>query len=197
MDRRKALQRLTSITVAPLLIHIDSPLSAAQNGHTHPPAPSIGTAEDWVPLFLNENQIEAVAALAERIIPETDTLGAAAALAHQHIDYELSRREIVEQRRFLKGLEGLEGRSRRLFHAEFVALTEKQQIEILTGLVNSEQAIEPGWTEKDFFLQVKSLTIRAYYSSEIGLMQELGYRGNTFSSEFPGCRHLPHLNSGK
>ena len=40
---------------------------------------------------------------------------------------------------------------------------------------------------KDFFETVKGLTIDAYYSTEIGLVQELGYQGNTYLDEFPGC----------
>lgn len=34
---------------------------------------------------------------------------------------------------------------------------------------------------------MKKLTISAYYSSEIGLLKELGYKGNQVLSEFPSC----------
>jgi hypothetical protein len=43
-----------------------------------------------------------------------------------------------------------------------------------------------------FFKTLKDMTIDGYYSSEIGLIQELGYKGNTFLAEFPGCQHPEH-----
>jgi hypothetical protein len=36
------------------------------------------------------------------------------------------------------------------------------------------------------------MTVEAYYSTEIGLAQELGYQGNSYLREFPGCQHEEH-----
>ena len=35
----------------------------------------------------------------------------------------------------------------------------------------------------------KDLTIDHYYATEVGLVKELGYQGNTYLAEFPGCEH--------
>jgi hypothetical protein len=43
-----------------------------------------------------------------------------------------------------------------------------------------------------FFQAMKSLTIGGYYSSEIGMMQELGDDGQMFLLEFKGCTHPEH-----
>jgi hypothetical protein len=41
-----------------------------------------------------------------------------------------------------------------------------------------------------FFVTLKQMTLVGYYSSEIGIHQELEYQGNTFVYEFPECtRH--------
>jgi hypothetical protein len=47
-------------------------------------------------------------------------------------------------------------------------------------------------TDSGFFQTMKDLTIDGYYSSEQGLVQELGFKGNTFRASFPGCTHLEH-----
>jgi hypothetical protein len=38
-----------------------------------------------------------------------------------------------------------------------------------------------------FFRLVKNLTADGYYTSRVGLLQELGYSGNTALATFPGC----------
>jgi Gluconate 2-dehydrogenase subunit 3 len=43
-----------------------------------------------------------------------------------------------------------------------------------------------------FFRLIKDLTIDGYYSSRSGLVEELGWHGNTFLSEFKGCTHPEH-----
>jgi hypothetical protein len=43
-----------------------------------------------------------------------------------------------------------------------------------------------------FFEWMKSLTIDGYYSSKEGLVQELGWNGNTYLPEFKGCTHPEH-----
>lgn len=38
-----------------------------------------------------------------------------------------------------------------------------------------------------FFVTLKQMTVNGYYSSEIGIHQDLRYQGNTYMAEFPGC----------
>jgi hypothetical protein len=42
---------------------------------------------------------------------------------------------------------------------------------------------------------IKSMTADAYYTSQIGLVQELGYKGNTVLASFPGCDHPEHIGA--
>jgi hypothetical protein len=44
----------------------------------------------------------------------------------------------------------------------------------------------------DFFKAIKGLTITGYYTSEIGMKQELGDDGQLFFLEYPGCTHPQH-----
>ncbi len=36
------------------------------------------------------------------------------------------------------------------------------------------------------------MTVDGYYTSKIGIHQDLEYKGNTAISEFPGCTHAEH-----
>ena len=41
--------------------------------------------------------------------------------------------------------------------------------------------------EVQFFLELKRLTVRGYYTSKIGIHDELEYKGNRILTEFVGC----------
>ena len=40
--------------------------------------------------------------------------------------------------------------------------------------------------EEMFFVELKSRVVQAYYTSEIGIKQEMEYKGNTYLAEFVG-----------
>jgi len=40
-----------------------------------------------------------------------------------------------------------------------------------------------------FFITLKQMTLVGYYSSEVGIHQDLEYQGNTFVYDFPECTH--------
>jgi hypothetical protein len=50
----------------------------------------------------------------------------------------------------------------------------------------AERETKPEKAEDLFFVELKSRVVDAYYTSEIGIKQELEYRGNTFQAEFAG-----------
>jgi hypothetical protein len=67
-----------------------------------------------------------------------------------------------------------------------VEAPEPAQIKVLQSLVPKKAH------GNDFFETVKSMTIVGYYSSEIGLFEELHFKGNEALSTFPGCPHGGH-----
>jgi len=47
----------------------------------------------------------------------------------------------------------------------------------------------------EFFQETKDMTIFTYYTSEIGMNQELEYGGDDYHAEYPGaCTHPEHQN---
>ena len=43
-----------------------------------------------------------------------------------------------------------------------------------------------------FFIQLKQMTVDGYYTSRIGIHQDLEYVGNTYVTQFKGCSHAEH-----
>jgi gluconate 2-dehydrogenase gamma chain len=68
----------------------------------------------------------------------------------------------------------------------FLELSAAGQAALLDRLAAAEA--NPRSPEEQFFAAMKRATIFAYYTSEAGLLKELGYQGNRVLSSFPGCR---------
>jgi hypothetical protein len=75
-----------------------------------------------------------------------------------------------------------------------VTATTVQQTDLLTRLSNSVDSASPAEDPAgvEFFVAIKSMTIAGYYSTEIGLRQELGDPGVLMSATFEGCTHPEH-----
>ncbi len=43
-----------------------------------------------------------------------------------------------------------------------------------------------------FFVKLKQITIESYYTSSIGIHQDLDYQGNQYLTRFEGCTHPEH-----
>jgi gluconate 2-dehydrogenase gamma chain len=98
----------------------------------------------------------------------------------------------ADKKRFLTGLAWMDTRSTALYGKPFAAATSAQQTELLTKL-----AAPGGHAAEDapgvpFFTAMKGMTISGYYSTKIGLEQELGDNGQLFNPTFVGCTHPEH-----
>ena len=90
------------------------------------------------------------------------------------------------QRIAKEGLDRIEHESRTQYKHAFLELEESQQIAILSQLSRrtTNKTAEDAGTR--FFELIKSEVIRGFYTSQAGL-KELGYTGNAFYAESPGC----------
>jgi hypothetical protein len=133
-----------------------------------------------------------ISRIADLIIPETDTPGAVGARVPEYIDL-LVARDTDHQVLMSDGLRWLDEQSNQLAEKKFLALSEQQQLSILEPLCEqANQQIEGGIglpRNVEFFRLVKSLTADGYYTSKVGLIDELGYSGNQVRAGFPDCVH--------
>lgn len=163
----------------------------AQAGHTHQRLIAKNAAP-WRPRFFSDAQNETITVIAELIIPKTETPGARAARVNEHIDLVMSEETREVQEAFLAGLSWIDRRSREQFGSNFSEISSDQQISILTALAATSSSHGHDEIGKSFFAEMKRRTTFAYYTSEVGIHQELKYKGNAVLSEWPGCPHPDH-----
>lgn len=195
LNRRHALRRLAAggigVAVTGAWVDTLSALAREQGPHAHAAAAqAVAASGSWTPKVLNPHQLATVATLSELIIPATDTPGAKAALVDRFIDEILSKAEPADRQSFEQGLAWLDTRSRTLFGKDFVSATAEQQTDLLSKL--AAPASPEALKGVDFFKAIKSMTITGYYTTEIGLHQELGDDGVLAQATFEGCTHPEH-----
>ena len=161
--------------------------------HVHPPlaAAAQAPAGPYTPKSFSAAEFALVSRIADLIIPATDTPGAVAAGVPAYIDGVVQNNP-QHLPRFREGIWWIERVAREKFDTPFGSLTEAQQIGILTPLC---EAVDAGRVENDgerFFRLMKNMTADGYYTSRVGLVEELGYKGNTVLASFPECTHPEH-----
>ncbi|NUR54013.1 MAG: gluconate 2-dehydrogenase subunit 3 family protein [Acidobacteria bacterium] len=200
LNRRDALRRLAAgaLGAAAAPAWVQSLAALARERAYIQATTSAASAPGWTPKALTPAQNEAVIALTEIIIPETDTPGAKAAKVNQFVDWVLADAPAAERDKFTSGLAWVDGRSRARFGQPFAAASPEQQTALLTPLAEAESGGAASAVSSEdatgvaFFRAIKSLTINGYYSTEIGLRQALGDDGQMFVPVFRGCDHPEH-----
>ena len=66
----------------------------------------------------------------------------------------------------------------------FLESSPEQRLALLQTIAGSES--KPETPEAQFFAELKSRVVHAYYTSEIGIKQEMEYKGNSYLTEFVG-----------
>jgi len=137
------------------------------------------------PVF-TDGQRAKCAVLTQMIIPETDTPGAIEAGVPQFVETMVSDWYTQrEQEVFFAGLEALDPFSESHFGKQFLNCGAQQQISVLEQLEEdaegykspaADNPLRPQVDEKTpFFRKLKELTVLGYYTSEVGVKQELKY----------------------
>jgi gluconate 2-dehydrogenase gamma chain len=192
LNRRSALKRIAvgsaAAVTAPLWVEA---LVSAAGQHAAHYQQAAAKAAAWVPKVLSPAQNQAVIALSEAIIPQTDTAGAAKAGVNQFIDAVIADASAGDRQKFLDGLTWIDARSQRDAGAPFARASAEQQRALLSALSTTTPSPQdaPG---VEFFTAVKSLTITGYYTSEVGMREEMGDTGQMFFIEYQGCTHEEH-----
>lgn len=155
---------------------------------------------------LNTHQEATVNAMAEMILPRTNTPGAADVGATAFIDLILTEwYDEADRERFLAGIADVDVRSNALFGKDFVDCQASQQSQILIDLgekmardiaalgdrstLEGELPVDP-----DFYAMMRRLTLTAYYTSETGATEELHFE--IIPSSYQGCTSEHSENEG-
>ena len=144
------------------------------------------------PQFFKGKEWAMVRVIADLIIPRTETPGALDVGAPLYIDLMVSRTS-AQQELFHSGLEWIASEAESRFDRPFTDLRPEQQLEILMPLSDAIDRGKPSTAAERFFRAFKDLTADGYYTSRVGLTQDLGFKGNTVLMAFPGCAHHEHV----
>lgn len=127
---------------------------------------------------LTAAQSELVAAIADRIIPATDTPGARAAGVPRFIATMLGEYYTTGERNdFIAGLADIDVRAQQACGRAFVRCSPESQHALLEQIDRETFASEPMSTRSPipFFRTMKELTVLGYYTSQVGATRELRY----------------------
>jgi hypothetical protein len=185
-DRRQWIKTSATILGATLL---PLPAVAAETPQAEvAPAPETKPAETQSAAhFFTPAQHAMVDELSESIIPaDSHSGGAKAAKVADYIDQFL--RETFDENQnalWREGLRLVDLMTRHYSGKSFVEASTEERIAVLTVLSDHEQMTD--LPEVRFFIELKRLTVRGYYTSKIGIHDELEYKGNRILQEYVGC----------
>lgn len=185
--RRDALRLfgITSVALPTLATPQETKEVESQPGHMHA-GPAIKVPAPDKPTFFQPHEFQTLEVLSERILPASDTPGAKQAGVALLIDKSIVAKPSLGPA-FRAGIADLNASSYESYGVEFTSMNEDQQLALLTRV-----SLENDSASGRFFALAKDMTIDAYYKTEIGLKQELGWHGNTYLASFPGCDHPEH-----
>jgi hypothetical protein len=136
--------------------------------------------------FFTPEELALVDELSELIIPTDDhSPGARAAKVAAYIDSRLAEAwEEQDRTDWREGLKRIDQLSHESSGKPFMQSSADQRLAVLTRIARNEK--EPRQPEELFFAKLKSSVVDAYYTSEIGIKQDMEYKGNSYLTEFIG-----------
>lgn len=177
MTRRDVMKLGAAATLAASL-GVTDVAAQAQTG--------VATAATSGATFFTPAQFALVEELSEMILPADEhSPGAKAAKVAAYIDGRLAEAwEPGERTTWREGLALVDQLSRDTSGRPFLESSPADRLSLLTRIAQNEQ--KPQKPEEHFFVELKRRVVHAYYTSEIGIKQELEYKGNTYLAEFVG-----------
>jgi hypothetical protein len=151
MERRELLRALASATALTILPH--------------------KTVAAWsrvatgvrLPNGLNDAQMALVRAIADTILPRTDTPSATDVGVHQFVDVMVAEHAKEEDRKnFLAGLDAIEARARSESNVAFAELSAEARGKMIESLESGARDAEPSKT----YWRLKGLVVHGYFTSE-------------------------------
>ena len=173
LTRRDAIKLAAAATLA---ASVEVPEALAAQAGAKPAATT----------FFTRGELALLDELSEMIIPTDDhSPGARAAKVASYIDARLAEAfEEMDRTNWREGLKLIEALSKQATGRSFLESPADQRLALLQRI--AEHEAKPEKPEELFFVEVKSRVVHAYYTSEIGIKQDMEYRGNTVQAEFSG-----------
>ncbi len=192
ISRRDILKSLTIAAAGTSVLRV-IPLEAAEYAHRMVHAEkSAAEGQVYTPKFFSAHFYKTLQSLCQTIIPsDGDSKGAIEAGAPEFIDLITSENKDY-QVALGGGLMWLDNTCLDRYGKAYLDCTPDQQKEIIDLIAYRKNAKKDPSLGQGiaFFSFLRKLTADGFFTSEIGI-NYLGYIGNTFLKEFPGCPPVP------
>ena len=192
VSRRDVLKSLSMGVLAGSVLRV-IPAQAAEMAHRMVQAEKAATpSRSYQPKFFSQHQYKTLQALCQAIIPpDAKSGGAIEAGTPEFIDL-LTSESAEYQLRLGGGLMWLDGACKDRYSKLYLECAPEQQKSILDLIAYRRNATsDPSLSQGvEWFAFLRNLTADGYFTSEIGI-KDLGYIGNSYLKEFPGCPPLP------
>jgi hypothetical protein len=148
-------------------------------------APAVLAAAE-TPKFFTPAEFALLDELTEIIIPsDGHSPGSRAAQVSAYIDKSVAEAfEDKERDDWRNGLKLVDELSNKMHGHPFMEASPDERAAVLTRMAKNE--MKPKSPEEIFFGELKRATAHAYYTSKIGIHQEIEYKGNVMLQEFVG-----------
>ncbi|MFZ1012752.1 MAG: gluconate 2-dehydrogenase subunit 3 family protein [Terracidiphilus sp.] len=192
VSRRAVLKSLSLGVVAGSVLRV-IPLQAAESAHTMIEAEKTATGA-YTPKFFSAADYRTLQSLCDTIFPaDADSGGAVDAGAPEFIDL-ITSENTGYQAQLGPGIPWLNTTCTGRYGKAYLDCTAQQQTEILDRIAWRKNATgDPSLVSAvDFFALLRNMTADGFFTSKIGI-KYLGYKGNTYLTEFPGCPPVPGI----
>lgn len=187
---RRALLKSLSMSVAAGSVLRVIPLQAAE--HAHDAIAQEQTAGAYAPKFFDAHGYKTLRALCDTILPaDADAGGALDGGAPEFIDLLTSENTDYQEK--LSGLlKWLDATCTTRYGKPWVDCAAEQQKQMLDLIAYRRNAEADASLAKpvEYFAFLRNFTADGYFTSKVGI-RYLGYKGNTYLTEFPGCPPVP------
>jgi hypothetical protein len=185
-DRRQWL-KTSATALGATLIPMPGVSTETLQTESKPAAPASTAEAKSTGRFFTPLQHATVEELSETIIPaDSHSGGAKAAKVADYIEQVVGQSMDDSQKALWReGLRLIDVMSQHDHGETFVNLTPERRIALLTVLSDHDHMTE--LPEVRFFKELKHLTVTGYYTSRIGIHDELEYKGNRVLQDYVGC----------
>src|SRR5436190_1967466 len=192
ISRRDVLKSLAVSAAATSVLRV-IPAHAAEMAHKMIAAEKAAApAKTYTPKFFSAHDYKTLQALCQTIFPaDADSGGAIEAGAPEFIDL-LTSENPHYQLTLGGGIMWLDSTCTDKYGKTYLECTPQQKTEMLDCIAYRKSAEEDPSVGQgvEFFAFLRNLAADGFFTSKIGI-QYLGYIGNGYLAEFPGCPPVP------
>ena len=197
MSNDETISRRTALKILGVGVGVASvPSVLAQHPHPHTGVEMVSPIDEQTPgqlHFFTPAEMTSITLMSDLIIPaDEQSPGAKAAGVPAFIDLMISESSVETKNLWRNGLAAVDQLCKKEFGNTFGTLNAEQQAAVLKLISRNEY--QPRRIEERFFIAIKGLTVDGYYTSELGIHQELRYKGNAYLKDFAGCTHPEHTS---